>query len=127
MYNNGEKKMKQSDEELMLNYRDGDDNAFEMLYHRYEKPILDFIYRMVMNAEDAENLCQETFFRMVRGKRRYQATACFKTWLFRIALFRWYFSYRRRNFHRKLRNFPLHKANSQFHRPHQTCLNVTCR
>ena len=78
--------MWRSDEELMLSYRDGDEDAFEMLYRRYERPLLDFIYRMVMNAADAENLCQETFFRVVRGKKKYKATAQFKTWLFRIAL-----------------------------------------
>lgn len=39
-----------SDEELMLRYRDGENSAFEMLYHRYEKPLFDFIYRMVMDA-----------------------------------------------------------------------------
>ena len=78
--------MWRSDEELMLSYRDGDEDAFEMLYRRYERPLLDFIYRMVMNAADAESLCQETFFRVVRGRRKYEATAQFKTWLFRIAL-----------------------------------------
>ena len=75
-----------SDEELMLSYRDGDEYAFEMLYRRYEKPLLNFIYRVVMNAADAENLCQEAFFRVVRGKKKYQATAQFKAWLFQIAL-----------------------------------------
>lgn len=75
-----------SDEELMLNYREGDEAAFEMLYRKYEKPVLDFIYRMVMSADEAENLCQETFFRVVRARKNYQVTATFKTWLFQIAL-----------------------------------------
>lgn len=70
----------------MLSFRDGDEDAFEMLYRRYEKPLLNFIYRMVMNAADAENLCHETFFRVVRAKKKYEVTALFKTWLFRIAL-----------------------------------------
>ena len=78
--------MLRSDEELMLNYRDGDEDAFEMLYRRYERPLLNFIYRMVMDTADAENLCQEAFFRVVRGRKKYQATARFRTWLFRIAL-----------------------------------------
>lgn len=78
--------MWRSDEELMSSYREGEDEAFELLYHRYEKPIFSFIYRIVMNAADAEDLCQEAFFRVVRGKKKYQATADFKTWLFRIAL-----------------------------------------
>jgi len=70
----------------MLSYRDGDEDAFEMLYRRYEKLLLNFLYYMVMNAVDAENLCQETFFRIVRAKRKYEATAQFKTWIFQIAL-----------------------------------------
>lgn len=70
----------------MLNYREGDEAAFEMLYRKYEKPVLDFIYRMVMIADEAENLCQETFFRVVRARKNYQVTATFKTWLFQIAL-----------------------------------------
>lgn len=75
-----------SDEELMLSYRDGDEDAFEILYCRYEKPLLDFIYRMVINATDAKDLCQETFLRVARGKQRYRVTGQFRTWLFRIAL-----------------------------------------
>jgi RNA polymerase sigma-70 factor (ECF subfamily) len=78
--------MGRSDEELMLNYREGDEAAFEMLYRKYEKPVLDFIYRMVMSADEAENLCQEAFFRVVRARKNYQVTATFKTWLFQIAL-----------------------------------------
>ena len=78
--------MCRSDEELMSSYRDGEGDAFEILYRRYEKPLLAFIYRMVMSAADAEDLCQEAFFRVVRGKKRYEVTAKFKAWLFRIAL-----------------------------------------
>ena len=78
--------MWRSDEELMLSCRDGDEDAFEILYRRYERPILSFVYRMVTNATDAEDLCQETFLRIVRAKKRYQADGKFKTWLFRIAL-----------------------------------------
>ena len=78
--------MWRSDEELMLSCRDGDEGAFEILYRRYEKPVFSFIYRMVTSATDAEDLCQETFLRVVRAKRRYKAKGKFKTWLFRIAL-----------------------------------------
>lgn len=70
----------------MLSYKDGDKNAFEMLYRRYEKPVLNLIYRMVMDASEAESLCQETFYRVVKARKRYKATAQFKTWLFQIAL-----------------------------------------
>jgi len=78
--------MLHSDEELMLSCRDGDEGAFETLYRRYEKPIFSFIYRIVLSAADAEDLCQETFFKVVRAKKKYRKTAKFKTWLFHIAL-----------------------------------------
>ena len=70
----------------MLRYRNGDEDAFEMLYRRYEKPVFSFIYRILMSAVDAEDLCQETFLRLVKEKKKYQASGNFKTWVFRIAL-----------------------------------------
>ena len=78
--------MQRSDEELMLSSRDGDEGAFEILYQRYEKPVLSFAYRMVMSAAEAEDLCQETFLRVARAGRKYETTGKFKTWLFRIVL-----------------------------------------
>jgi RNA polymerase sigma-70 factor (ECF subfamily) len=67
-------------------YRNGDNYAFEILYQRYEKPLLNFLYRAVMNAVEAESLCQETFMRIIRARKKYEATAQFKTWLYHIAL-----------------------------------------
>ena len=78
--------MLRTDEELMLSCRDGDEGAFEILYRRYEKPIFSFIYRMVLSAADTEDLCQETFLKVIRAKKKYRKTAKFKTWLFNIAL-----------------------------------------
>ncbi len=70
----------------MLRYRDGDFGSFETLYRRYEKSLLNFIYRLAMNPSEAENLYQETYYRVIRSKNNYRATAQFKTWLFQIAL-----------------------------------------
>jgi RNA polymerase sigma-70 factor (ECF subfamily) len=75
-----------SDEELMLSFRYGDEISFEILYRRYEKPLFNFLCRMTMNAVEAENLFQEAFFRLVRAKKSYEATASFKTWLYQIAV-----------------------------------------
>ncbi|UCE41020.1 MAG: sigma-70 family RNA polymerase sigma factor [Candidatus Aminicenantes bacterium] len=75
-----------SDEELMLGFRNGDERSFEILYRRYEKPLFNFLYRMVVNAAEAESLCQEAFYRLVRAKTNYEPTARFKTWLYQIAV-----------------------------------------
>jgi len=78
--------IRRTDKKLMLQYKNGDKDAFEMLYRRYEKPVLDLIYRMVIDAGDVESLCQETFYRVVKARKKYKATAQFKTWLFQIAI-----------------------------------------
>jgi len=70
----------------MLAYVNGDELAFERLYIRYEKPILNFINRMLMDFTEAETYCQETFFRVVSAKNRYKPTAPFKNWIYQIAL-----------------------------------------
>jgi len=74
------------EEDLMFRYRNGDENAFEILYRKYEKPVFSFIYRLLMSTVDAEDLCQETFLRLVKEKKKYKVSGNFKTWIFRIAL-----------------------------------------
>jgi RNA polymerase sigma-70 factor (ECF subfamily) len=74
------------DENLMLRYRNGDEEAFEILFRRYEKPVFSFIYRILMNTVDAEDICQETFLRLIKKIDNYQESGNLKTWIFRIAL-----------------------------------------
>lgn len=73
-----------SDEALMNSYCAGDDAAYEILYRRYEKPLLNFIYQIVFDAEVAKEIFQEAFLRVALHKKRYKPRALFKTWLFKI-------------------------------------------
>ena len=77
--------MENNDIELMLRFKEGDNSAFEALLDKYEKPALNFIYRMVGNTGDAEDLTQELFFRIYHSAKKYNPTAKFSTWLFKIA------------------------------------------
>jgi RNA polymerase sigma-70 factor (ECF subfamily) len=74
-----------SDEALMLRYRDGDVRAFEVLVTRHRKPVYNFILRFVRDAAQAEDVLQETFLRVVRSADAYERQAKFTTWLFTIA------------------------------------------
>ncbi len=62
----------------MLDVQAGDEQSFALLLHRYRTPLVNFLYRMVRNREQAEDLAQEVFLRVV-------PSAKFTTWLFRIA------------------------------------------
>src|SRR5262249_52369709 len=74
-----------SDESLMLRYRDGDVRAFELLVNRHRKPLFNFILRFVRDTAQAEDVTQETFLRLVKGADAYERQAKFTTWLYTIA------------------------------------------
>jgi len=74
-----------SDESLMLRYRDGDVRAFEVLVTRHRKPIYNFILRFVRDSAQAEDVMQETFLRVIKGADAYERQAKFTTWLYTIA------------------------------------------
>jgi RNA polymerase sigma-70 factor, ECF subfamily len=77
--------MVRSDVQLMLDVKAGDEASFELLLHRYRTPLVNFLYRMVRNREQAEDLAQEVFLRVFRARAEYVPSAKFTTWLFRIA------------------------------------------
>jgi RNA polymerase sigma-70 factor, ECF subfamily len=77
--------MARTDVQLMLDVKSGDEASFELLLHRYRAPLVNFLYRMVRNREQAEDLAQEVFLRVYRAREDYVPSAKFTTWLFRIA------------------------------------------
>jgi RNA polymerase sigma-70 factor (ECF subfamily) len=64
--------------------RGGDEAALEALILRFERPIRVLGMRMV-GPDQAEDLAQETFFRMIEGLPKFRAESRFSTWLFGIA------------------------------------------
>jgi RNA polymerase sigma-70 factor, ECF subfamily len=74
-----------SDAQIMLRVKAGDDSAFEYLVQKYRRPMLSFMYRMAHNSAVAEDLAQEVFLRVYRSREKYEASAKFTTWLYRIA------------------------------------------
>ena len=74
-----------SDEQLMLQYRDGDAQAFEILYTRHRKPVFGYLNRQCGNAAIAEELFQDIWMNLIRARERYEVTATFKTFIYRMA------------------------------------------
>jgi RNA polymerase sigma-70 factor, ECF subfamily len=75
-----------SDEHLMLVFSQGSAEAFSELFRRYKQSIYGFFRRRLADSAHAEELTQETFLALVRGARRYQPRALFRTYLYAIAL-----------------------------------------
>jgi len=74
-----------TDADIMLRVKAGDDSAFEYLVQKYRRPMVSFLYRLARNTAAAEDLAQEVFLRVYRSREKYEASAKFTTWLYRIA------------------------------------------
>jgi RNA polymerase sigma-70 factor (ECF subfamily) len=76
----------QNDEELMLLYQKGDERAFEVLYWRHQRGIFNFICHFIGGSgNQAEELLQDVFLKVVKASKRYEPSAKFTTWLYQIA------------------------------------------
>ena len=77
--------MEKPDEALMLQLQTGDLCSFDTLVKRWEKPLLNYCYRMINDISLAEDLRQEVFLCIYRSAKTYRPTAQFSTWMYRIA------------------------------------------
>ena len=69
----------------MLEVRDDSAAAFEELVARYQGRLVNLLWHLVGNREQAEDLAQEVFLRVYRSRKTYEPGAKFSTWLFTIA------------------------------------------
>ncbi len=81
--------MPRSDRELMLAFKEGEEDAFTMLYDRHARPLINFFYKMCYDRALSEDLTQETFLRILRFAGRYKPEATFKTFLYTVARNLW--------------------------------------
>ena len=66
--------------------RNRDQAAFEALVDLYSAKLYGFLFRLTGKREDAEDLVQEVFVRLVQAIERYEHDGRFEAWLFRIAM-----------------------------------------
>jgi RNA polymerase sigma-70 factor (ECF subfamily) len=76
----------------------GHDAALNSLMERHAGPVFQFLFRMLNDEEDANDLAQETFVRVYRHRQHYDGGK-FTTWLYTIASNLARNEYRRRSRH----------------------------
>lgn len=74
-----------TDEELVRTVLSGDRERFAELVGRYQARLVNYLYRLVHNTDDAHDLAQEVFVRVYQALDRFDPTYRFSTWLFRVA------------------------------------------
>ena len=91
-----------TDEELAIMYVDGDNKAFDLLLSRIQEKLFTYILFVVRDREMANDMFQETFFKVVSRLQqgKYIANGKFSAWLMRIAhnvIMDWYRQQRAQN------------------------------
>jgi RNA polymerase sigma-70 factor (ECF subfamily) len=71
---------------LVRQCRQGDSEAMERLIRKYQSRIYNIILRMCANPDDAAELTQETFVKIIEKIEGFQGRSSFYTWAFRIAV-----------------------------------------
>jgi RNA polymerase sigma-70 factor (ECF subfamily) len=68
----------------MLAWRAGDERAFDRIVETYSPQVYALLTRFLGPRANREDLVQDAFLRVIRARDRYEPTARFTTWLFRI-------------------------------------------
>tara|TARA_Y100000591_G_scaffold255617_1_gene227471 strand:+ start:52 stop:672 length:621 start_codon:yes stop_codon:yes gene_type:complete len=82
---NSKNKFIYSDEQLMLLFQGGDENAYIELVNRYKDKLINFIFNYLGDLESSEDVVQDTMIRLYQKKHYYKEIAKFSTWLYTIS------------------------------------------
>jgi RNA polymerase sigma-70 factor (ECF subfamily) len=76
-----------TDNELVLKFINGDEQAIETLIHRYKNKVYTYILLTVRDQQLAEDIFQDTFLKVIKSLTdgRYQENGRFLQWVMRIA------------------------------------------
>jgi RNA polymerase sigma-70 factor (ECF subfamily) len=77
--------VKTDDRKVIEHVLKGDTEAFNTLVRQWEKPIYNFIFRMIGDRDEAMDLCQDCFMKAYRELSTLKDRDRFASWLYRIA------------------------------------------
>lgn len=78
--------MSADDQRLIADCLQGDTAAFGVLVRRHQERLYHSVYRLVENAEDAQDVVQEAFLHAYQSLDGFKGDSLFFTWLYRIAV-----------------------------------------
>ncbi len=74
-----------TDESIMEAVKRGELQRATLLFERYNKRIFNFLARMTMNRQLAQDLTQNVFLRLIKYRSSYREGHKFQSWVFQIA------------------------------------------
>ena len=67
-------------------FREGDASAFERIFEKYQRLVINLAFRFVRERAVAEDIAQEVFIKLYEKKLRLEPKAKFTTWLYRVTV-----------------------------------------
>jgi RNA polymerase sigma-70 factor (ECF subfamily) len=77
--------MEKSNDQTLRKALDGDINAFQSLYSEFQGQLKSYLYRLLANRNDAEDLTHDTFIKAYEKLSTFRGDSSLKTWVFQIA------------------------------------------
>ena len=74
-----------TDEQIMEAVKNGNLQQASVLFDRYNKAIFNFLARLAMDRELAEDLTQNVFYRIIKYRNSYKEGARFQSWIYQVA------------------------------------------
>lgn len=74
-----------TDELIMEAVKNGDLQRASLLFERYNKRVFNFLARMTMDRDVAEDLTQNVFFRMIKYRNSFKEGNRFQSWIYQVA------------------------------------------
>ncbi len=73
------------DEELVAAILKGREDRFVELVERYQGRLVNYLYRLLRNLDEAHDMAQEVFIKIYQALEGFDPRYRFSTWLFRVA------------------------------------------
>lgn len=80
-----DKSFKFTDEELIARFQKGDEQSYIELVNRFKDRLINFVFRLVNDRDQAEDIIQDTMLKLYTHKHYYKNIAKFSTWIYTIA------------------------------------------
>uniref|UniRef100_UPI0032174CFE RNA polymerase sigma-70 factor n=1 Tax=uncultured Draconibacterium sp. TaxID=1573823 RepID=UPI0032174CFE len=77
--------IKEDDKHLVLQLKNNEVEAFDVLFHKYSDKLYRFAYSLLKNKEDSKEIVQEAFLRIWTKREEIDSTKSFKSFLFSIS------------------------------------------
>ena len=74
-----------TDDQLMTAVKNGSSSNLSYLFERYQKPLYNFFLNLTSNQNAAEDLLQDTFFKILYYRKNYREGSSFRAWIYTIA------------------------------------------